>query len=278
MKAGTTSLYWYLNAHPQIAMSAVKEIEFFSRPANYARGVAWYEQHFVEQAGVLRYGEASTGYAKHPLFNGVPERIHGLLPDIKLIYVLRDPVERILSHYLHERIHGTFDDPSLEQVVAESTESHIVATSRYYFQLQQYLPFFPLERILIVTSEALRDDRAATMARVLAFLDIDEPFAEDSLDVMYHQSAYKKKRTKWHQWGEQHLSTPAITRLVRPLSVVVPKRVQRRFNAFYEKISVVPVEKPELTPDQADQLRDVLRPDVESLRQLTGQSFDQWSL
>src|SRR5262245_27376624 len=103
-KAGTTSLHHYLDGHPRIQMSSVKEPRFFSVPAS---GIPEppdtvncrdeYEKLFDPAVAVR--GESSTDYATHPRHQGAPERIRELVPDARFVYMVRDPVERSVSHY-----------------------------------------------------------------------------------------------------------------------------------------------------------------------------------
>jgi len=102
MKCATTSLHYYLNLHPQISMSEEKELDFFIHKNNWHKGIEWYKTNFTGNASV--YGESSPNYTKYPFFNGVPERMHAVVPDAKLIYVVRDPIERIISHYIHTSV------------------------------------------------------------------------------------------------------------------------------------------------------------------------------
>ena len=117
MKSGTTSLFHYLQAHPQVFMSPLKEVEFFVEEKNWRRGMDWYRAQFAGASpGALAIGEASTAYTKYPEYPGVPERIASSLPDARLIYILRDPIERIRSHYQHRVLSGAEREP-LERAV-----------------------------------------------------------------------------------------------------------------------------------------------------------------
>jgi len=104
MNSGTTSLYNYLKAHPEINPSRPKEPSFFIQDRFSTKGLAWYKSIFK---GLGRYTfEASANYSKRHLFPGVPKRMHQVLPEVKLIYLLRDPIERAKSHYMWGRVHG----------------------------------------------------------------------------------------------------------------------------------------------------------------------------
>src|SRR3954452_21113023 len=107
-KAGTTSLHRYLDIHPEVRMSEHKELAYFCGPTNdpllVSRrhlGEAWYRANFVGSVAV--HGESSTPYTFYSVVRGVPQRIHGAIPDVKLIYIVRDPVDRLISHYTFVR-------------------------------------------------------------------------------------------------------------------------------------------------------------------------------
>lgn len=99
-KAGTTSMYYYLQAHPQVYMSPEKELKFFVPEKNWTRGVAWYEQYFDEAGDAIAIGEASPSYTRYPRSRGIPALIAEVLPKARLIYLVRHPVDRMVSHYL----------------------------------------------------------------------------------------------------------------------------------------------------------------------------------
>jgi hypothetical protein len=180
MKCGTSALHRMLGAHPDIAMSDPKELNFFFGTAppvdaddpwstgNWWRGAGWYAAHFPTHAPVR--GEASPGYTSpdHP---HVAARLAATLPDARLVYLVRDPVDRAISQYLHHRRDGTEDRPLAEALLDPA--SQYLARSRYHERLTPFLDRFPNDRILIVATEDLRDQPAPTMARVLRFLDAD---------------------------------------------------------------------------------------------------------
>lgn len=98
MKCGTTSLHFYLNQHPQIFMSQKKELNFFSRYWDF--GVDWYSSKFPNKENMI-CGEASPSYSKFQVWPNVPQRIHAIIPHAKIIYLVRNPIERIRSQYVH---------------------------------------------------------------------------------------------------------------------------------------------------------------------------------
>src|SRR6266568_8270036 len=111
MKSGTSSLWSYLRSHPQVFMPDMKEPMFFVEKKNWSKGLDWYRGLFDDAGEAVAIGEASQPYTMAHSFPGVPGRIVSLIPDVKIIYVLRHPVERMRSHYLHDRVIGTETRP-----------------------------------------------------------------------------------------------------------------------------------------------------------------------
>jgi len=185
-KSGTTALYAYLRRHPGITGPAWKEVSYFDR--HYRRGPAWYRGNFPLRARGSIVGEASPSYLFHPR---APERAAGLLPDALLIALVRDPVERALSHYHHEVALGR-EELSFEEALEREEErlggelermhdepgyfSHAwwnhtyLARGRYAEQLERWLAHFPRRQLLVLSNEELAEQPADTYRRVLEFL------------------------------------------------------------------------------------------------------------
>jgi hypothetical protein len=186
-KAGTTALYAYLRQHPGITGPSWKEVSFFDR--HYARGEAWYRGNFpnsLRARGLV--GEASPSYLFHPL---APERVAALVPDAKLIALVRNPVDRAYSHYQHEVALGreplSFEDALAAEGERLRGEEERLRSDPSYFshawwnytyrarglyadQLERWLALFPPEQLLVLPSEELGADPEAGYAQVLAFL------------------------------------------------------------------------------------------------------------
>jgi len=187
-KAGTTALYAYLRWHPQITGPSFKEVSFFDR--HYTRGERWYRAHLpVRRRGLV--GEASPSYLFHPL---APERVARMLPDARLIALLRNPVDRAFSHYQHEVALGreqlSFADAlAREQERMDGELEHMLrdpvyfshawwnytyaARGRYAEQLERWFAAFPREQLLVLLTDDLAADTAGTYRRVLDFLNVD---------------------------------------------------------------------------------------------------------
>lgn len=173
MKCGTTSLYRYLEGHPEICPANTKEPEFFSTHQRHRHNVDKYQDLWDYDATVHRYAmEASTGYTKFPSEPGVPKSIHeyGIRP--KFIYLVRNPFDRIVSHYNFMRQYPSWD--------RDMHDSHLIHVSNYFLQLQQFREYFPLDSILILDFDDLCGSPAAMLAKVYSFLDISSDYQPPS--------------------------------------------------------------------------------------------------
>lgn len=202
-RAGTTSLYRYLGRHPQVMGVTLRRKGAHYFDTNSDRSIRWYRSHFpsvlaararARRAGMERVitGEACPYYVFHPL---VPERVHALLPEVRLILMLRDPVSRAYSHYLHEVARG-FEHLAFEEAIDAEAErldgeedrmrgepeyhsfNHqhysYVARGRYLEQIERWHGLFPVEQIHVIDSRAFFADPDTGYRGVLRFLGLAE--------------------------------------------------------------------------------------------------------
>lgn len=188
MKGGTSSLARYLRAHPDVFMATPKEPKFFTR--YWDEGLGWYEQLFAGAGDAKAVGEASTDLTLAPDIPGIPERVHAVLPDVRLVYVVRHPVRRTQSHYEYRAVpRGDHRAETLPIAEALHAFPRYVDGSRYAFQLEQYLDLYPRERVLVISSDRLRDDRRATIRRVFDFIGVDPDFDSPTFDQEFRTTA-----------------------------------------------------------------------------------------
>lgn len=169
MKAGTTALFQYLVKHPQVYMPWRKELDFFSNPTNWHRGVGWYEDQFSAAPANMVVGEASPNYTKRHTWPDTPERMVEVVPEAKLIYMVRDPIERMQSMYL-DMLHYGAEVRSMSEVAGDQD---YITTSLYGWQLAPYVEAYGPDRVLVETADRLRVDREAALDRVFTFLGVD---------------------------------------------------------------------------------------------------------
>jgi hypothetical protein len=209
MKGGTTSFFNYLAKHPQIRPPFRKEIKFFD--IHYLQGLGWYRAHFPTRfkmnPGIVT-GEATPYYIFHPIAR---DRIAKILPNVRLITLLRNPVDRAYSHYNHMVRVGreplSFEeamDREAERLSGEegkiladprySTFNHLhysyLARGRYVEQLEKWFKLFPREQMLILASEELYTSPASAYRKAIEFLGLSAWEPNDF--KVYKQGAYEE--------------------------------------------------------------------------------------
>jgi sulfotransferase family protein len=269
-KAGTTSMYGYLRAHPQVFMSAKKELKFFIPKRNWSRGIDWYEEQFDQANNAVAIGEASPGYTKYPRTRGVPALIAQVLPDIRLIYLVRQPIDRMISQYLRNL--RRFWESELSPEKALLDDPRYLDPSRYAMQIEQYLEYFPREQLLIVKTEDLH--AATTMERVFRFLDVDV-LTPANLGERYNARSSRQQRA----------ARPSASFISRNLRRRLPgyKRLLAHTPSAFKKMKQRIVAKEmestiEIAPEARQELLKRLRPDVARLRDYIGEDFDGWGI
>ena len=208
MKAGTTSLYDFIVRHPAIAPASRKELHYFS--LNYEKGELWYrakfptklsKYYFYKKTGQkLLSGEATPGYLFYPL---IPERMKEILPDVKLIVILRNPVDRAYSDY-HMRFRTKKEQLSFEKAIELEEERcagerelmiknsdfepehyrmhSYLARGVYADQLENWFKHYDRENFLILTTEYLRESPQKVLDQVFDFLGVSPLQVEDLKD------------------------------------------------------------------------------------------------
>ena len=269
IKGGTTSLQHYLAQHPEISMSARKELHYFDRD-DWRERRDWYEAQFEGFDTPIR-GEATPHYTVHPGVAGVPEKIASLIPDAKLVYSVRDPLERLRSHAVQRLAQGDRTPLSHYLRTWETEPNGVVHASFYATQLERYLDCFGAEQILVVDQHDLRTDRRATLREVFEFLGVDPDFHSPAFDRELNSRSEKHALTRVGDPVWNHVLGPAVRRLPERVQHPVRKHTIR---ALSRKITYEPVIDADVRPRLEERLRD----EADRLRALTGKRFASWSV
>lgn len=276
MKAGTTSLYHYLDLHPEIQMASVKEANFFSGPANgmpYPTGLKRverlqdYEQLF-DPAFAVR-GEASPSYTVYPQRRGVPERIKAVVPEAKLIYLVRDPVARAISQYDHHVAYENEQRPIEEALDPLSPQGRYTSPSFYAAQLERYLRHFPSDNILVVDQADMFANRRAAIREIFAFLKVDDSFYVEQFDREMNTGEELRRYSRSVVLVRYARTTP-LQRLPRGLRVFLRQTVKRATSR--------PLERSTVSDELRARLQELYVNDTQRLRELTGKAFSTWSV
>src|SRR5580658_9676286 len=181
MKAGTVSLSHYLDEHPDVFVGrggTFGEPNFFVTEHNWSRGPDWYESLFDGAGKAAAIGECSPSYTWAHAYRGVPGRMAQIIPEARLVYVVRDPIARMQSMYMHQVSAGR----ERRRAEAALLDDRYLWPSMYGFQLAAFLDHFDRSQVLVIASEVLRDRPREALSAVFdhlavdpAAVDLDEP-------------------------------------------------------------------------------------------------------
>jgi hypothetical protein len=267
-KAGTTTLAQHLRRHPDVFLAAHKEVHYFSEH-NWSRGRDWYESLFAAAGSARAVGEASPGYTCYPLFDHVPERAAALVPQARLVYLVRHPIERLVSHYRHDATYWGETQPIDEAVL---DYRRYLSRSMYALQIDRWRDAgYAADQMLVVTTDDLRDDTASTLATVFRFLGVDDTFEPSTIGTVFNEgSALRRPRAR-----AESLRRSPLHRRVRGL---VPAGMRqwlwRRMSTPVDPALVDVKIRRETRAAVVEQLR----PDLQRLRGYLGEDFSCWGL
>ena len=263
MKSGTTSLFEYLAAHPEIAPCTVKEPNFFSDDAKHSEGMDAYRRLWDWDPARHRIAlEASTNYAKQPGFPDVPSRISKADGEFRFIYLMRDPLSRMASHLSHTAIHRGGAD-----TVGDAEFRWALDVSRYATQLDAYLEHWPRDVLLPLVHEAMREDPAATVDRVVGFLELSPSPLDPDVFERAHNTRVELAAGKTAQ---RVLGDSAVLDWIGRW---VPGPVLRSARRIVGRRNL---QRVELTPAQRQRAIEALRPEVARLREEWDVDTSRW--
>lgn len=247
MKCGTTTLAAQLAAQPGLFMTDPKEPNFFSDDAIHARGPGWYESLFAAAAPGDLKGEASTHYTKLPTHPQTIARMTRMLAAPKLIYMIRNPLDRVISHFIHETSHRVIRT-DLDRAIGMHPE--LVEYGRYGMQIAPFLQAYGAGAVLLTSLEQLKADPQAELDRIGRFIGAPGPLHWDDAIGARNSAEDRFRHLPAHQLL---VNSPWATALRRTL---VPKSLRewvKRKRSF--------TERPQLSPETRRRLEDIFAAD-----------------
>lgn len=264
MRAGTTMLHDVLSRHPDISMSRMKESDFFIVEKNYPRGIEWYRKQF--EGDLPLRGEISPNYSKARDFPGVARRIHRHCPDVRLVYILRDPIARAVSQYGHSWSMGEVT-MSPQQMLDGHEYFSIMDASSYARQLYEFRQVFAPEQILVIDFESFIADPQPQLDRLLAHVGAARMPVPEMLKQNGNEELSRVPKP---------LLRLAQSRLRPVLTALIGPRMRGRLRRIMAR---GPQRQPPAFPDaMLARMRSDLGTDMAELRRMTGQEFDRWSI
>jgi len=260
-KGGTTSLFHYLRAHPQIHMPFVKEVGFFSRERGFNKGESWYLSQFADASPQQIVGEASPQYMMNP---AVPARIHAQFPEIKLIAVLRNPIDRAYSSYRmtvrlgseKRSVQEALQAPPFSILDQPLTPFDYIGMGLYGRILEGYLKYFTVEQIRLVFTEELAVQPENVLHDLYGFIGVDAGFTPDNIHHVYHRGGKQK-----------YPGLQPVKRFLNMLEKSMPRRY-RGWTFLFDQWNTKPNQGPDLPIELRNQLADYYRADVAQLERL----------
>lgn len=284
-KCGTTALASILGAHPDCCISEPKEVNFFldfldGQPhPNFERGWQWYKQAFAHYRGEPVIGEASPLYAEKSCSRNAPKRIYDFNPDMKLIYMVRHPLERQISAW---KMHWADGMNGAEHTGAKWALNGFDYWMRmqkgirqwegccYHDQLGAYLELFPAENVLVSFLEDWRPDKTAEVARIMRFLGLDPQRRAKN----FQEAANR---------AEDRVIDPPFLKRVRshPLTRIMVRRFPTSLRDWarnnFARTRAIPPE-PDRLETTKEEFFSYIRPDIDVFLQRWGKPRDYWAL
>lgn len=285
MKSGTTTLYEYLARHDRVFMAQPKEPQFFSRDHVYARGLDWYRGLFAAAGAEQLCGEASTCYSRWPHFGDVPARLRQHVPDVRLVYLMRHPVERAYSHYRHEmiarQVRGTGPVVGFEQALDEIPE--IFDASLYMRQIERYLLNFPRERLFCATLEDLEADPQRVLAPLQDFLGAPRRDLGGKLPLRSNALAFRVSKAPIRRGLGRARRLPLLSQLVDALPAETRRRARNRLvrsvaslGLMRHRVRAFDRAVSRLTPEARRRLLERLEKPTADLEDFLGRPLPAW--
>ena len=301
LKSGTTSLFHYARDHPDIWMPLQKELHFFSVDDYWDRGLGWYESFFRDCTGEKAVGEASVSYMRYPEFPGVPERIHSVIPEARLICVLRNPIDRACSHYF-DNFRSGLDRRTIEEALSEgrgklpgglrrppmlkipeedplSEISEYISFGMYWRQIQQYLRIFSAQQLLVITFEDMLREPSKTMRKVYSFVDVEPSFESPRLNQVFNKTSDSRIDRWWFRkikWSPlfRYVYSYKLTSGTKVLLRKVKTALRNVISSEWEVMSVEPYRS-----IIRQRFGALIREDVTSLSEFLGRDLvEYWGL
>lgn len=267
MKSGTTTLAQILSMHPEVCFCQEKEPHYFSKSSDWQKGLEEYKNLYHPTSNQI-CGEASTTYTCYPEFNkDVWQVLYDFNPKLKFIYIMRDPVERIVSHYMHNYLRGYTSEPFEKVIFNKST---YINRTRYFLQIKPYIDLFGEEQVLLLTFKEFISNKKIILGKIANFLDIDASKYCDFDDIHANKSVGSSKRNV----KIEKLAKNSLIKTIKPL---FPKSIIKMTNDILYGLTKRKLDvKPNVSEAIEKAIYDLLILDVLEIEKLIGREITEW--
>lgn len=265
MKSATTSLCDLLNRHPEIFVCEPKQPEFFCRSTDPAGEINSYADLFSSATAHQIAGEGSTSYTKRLAFPGVAERISRLIPTVKLIYIMRDPIRRIESHWMHTIRSGK--QVESHDIISVKTSDNYVDTSLYWGQLNELWNWFSRQQVLTLFYEDFQRDPNESLGICHRFLGVPSITESTAAEVRHASIGSVVDKPIIGKFQKN--------KILRSLSAMLPRKARNVLKRpFQFKVN----RRPNWTAAGLNRVLEVIKPDADSVLAYCGKPADYWPL
>ncbi|RBI66254.1 hypothetical protein DQ400_14480 [Vreelandella sulfidaeris] len=259
-KCGTTTLFDILNSHPSVNGCRPKEPHFFSSSKNWKNELQKYHNHFSKEEDMLHL-EASTTYTFYPLRNlRIWKDIYDYNPNTKFIYLVRRPIDRIISSYMHRYEKG-YTDLKIEEAIIK--DRLYLDVTRYYTQISPYIRQFGRERVLIIDFDDFISHRQSVIDKISEFLSIDVSEFADYEEAKSNVSVGGQK--KHYKFDSPSVPQRIIRKFFPPLWRMITDNSSRAF-----------LKKPVLSIEFQEMILNMLELEVRELAILMDKDLSDW--
>jgi len=275
MKSGTSSLHEYIDTHPEIFMSVIKEPMHFSQSTHYGteEGRQDYAALFESATDEKYVGESSTEYTKLPRGGNIPQRIYDFNPEARLIYIMRDPFERVVSNYKH-LVKSNLTTLKLYDALQDEPQE--LLNSYFAYQLKPYIEVFGRAAVYVDTFEAMIQDPKDFCKRLFGWLGVDDSFVPTNCDEVMNATPPEYVGQDFSGFGANLLKRAKANPVLRKL---VPMSISRKIRQSLSKPVYFDFQS-DAFKQEIESMRPVLDPMlvtwIQELQELTGRSYSQW--
>ena len=267
MKSGTSTLAEILSMHPDVCFCQEKEPHFFSKTPDWKVALEDYKNLYHPQEKKI-CGEASTTYTCYPEFNkNIWDDLYKFNPKLKLIYIMRNPIDRVVSHYMHNYLRGYTSETLEEAILSQST---YINRTRYFVQIRPYLNIFGKDQVLLLTFEEFTNNKKMTLNKIADFLGIDGTKFYDFKNVYVNKSVGETK-------PDVRIDNFRKSNIVNPFKPFVPKYIRNiASNILYKLTEKRFNSRPNISDDLKSAIWDFLILDVLEIEKLMGREIIEW--
>lgn len=267
-KAGTSFLYEMFMQHPDVFWSTDKELNYFSLDHNYKKGWEWYCQHFEQAGEAAAIGEGSPSYTG--IYKKTPERMARHIPKAKLIYTVRDPIERIVSGFMQFQHHCGYHKMNIpgDINIALRKIPRLVEGSRYWQWLKAYRRYYSDKHIHVIFAEDMRGTPDAVLDGCLTYLGVQPERLQANVG---------KRVNPWQNLKRDRYLLQVVRNIpcFWDISRIVPGALKKILSSV---LRTHQKSRPQLTKETRSWLREELREDAHRLLEYCGKPRNFWNI